>query len=183
MLPELIPFVLGTLVLAWLSRKPLRQPGSHGFYRFFAWECILALVVMNHRVWGTDPWSLHQFSSWLLMLASIALVVAGITTLRQKGQARERADGESFYEWEKTTSLVTSGIFGYIRHPMYASLLALTWGAFLQNPSITGLLIADAGSVMLYLTARRDEVECLAYFGQPYADYMKRTKGFIPGLL
>ena len=32
-------------------------------------------------------------------------------------------------------------------------------------------------------TARRDEAECLAYFGQPYADYMKRTKGFIPGLL
>ena len=52
-----------------------------------------------------------------------------------------------------------------------------------DGSSITGLLIADAGSVLLYLTARRDEAECLAYFGQPYADYMKRTKGFIPGLL
>lgn len=183
MTPELVAFGAGTLVLAWLSRKPLRQPGSHGFYRFFAWECILALVVMNHRVWGADPFSTHQFASWLLMLASIALVVAGITTLRRRGQARERADGESFYEWEKTTALVTDGIFGYIRHPMYASLMALTWGAFLQDPSIAGLLIADVGTVLLYLTARSDEAECLVFFGQPYADYMKRTKGFIPGLL
>ncbi len=183
MSPEILAFAAGSTVLAWLSRKPLRQPGSHGFYRFFAWECILALVVMNHRVWGNDPLSLHQFSSWLLMLASIALVVAGITTLRREGRARERSDGASFYDWEKTTRLVTSGIFAYIRHPMYASLLALTWGAFLQNPSLPGLLIADLGSVFLYLTARRDEQECLAYFGQPYADYMRRSKGFIPGLI
>ena len=182
MWPEIVAFIAGTLVLAGLSYKPLRQPGSHGFYRFFAWECILALVLMNHRIWGTDPYSPHQFSSWLLMLASMALVVAGIVTLRRNGQARERKDGASFYDWEKTTALVTSGIFGYIRHPMYASLLALTWGAFLQDPGPTGLLVAAVGSAFLYLTARRDEAECLAYFGQPYADYMQRTKGFIPGL-
>ena len=182
MLPELIAFVLGTLVLAWLSRKPLRQPGSHGFYRFFAWECILALVVMNHRVWGTDPWSLRQFSSWLLMLASIALVVAGITTLRQKGQARERADSESFYEWEKTTSLVTSGIFGYIRHPMYAALLGLAWGMSLRAISLPGLILALIATWFLLRTAKAEEGECIAYFGQTYIDYMQRTRRFIPWL-
>ncbi len=33
----------GSLLVAWLSRRPLRHPGSHGFYRFFAWEGILVL--------------------------------------------------------------------------------------------------------------------------------------------
>jgi len=70
---QLLPFVAGSALLLWLSRRPLRQPGSHGFYRFFAWECILGLVVINRPVWGEDPYSPHQFASWLLMLASIGL--------------------------------------------------------------------------------------------------------------
>ena len=33
-----LPLLLtGTAGLLWLSRKPLRNPGSHGFYRFFWW--------------------------------------------------------------------------------------------------------------------------------------------------
>jgi protein-S-isoprenylcysteine O-methyltransferase Ste14 len=30
------------------------------------------------------------------------------------------------------------------------------------------------------LTARRDEEECLAHFGEPYRRYMQHSKRFIP---
>ncbi|MBS0342567.1 MAG: isoprenylcysteine carboxylmethyltransferase family protein, partial [Proteobacteria bacterium] len=40
-------------------------------------------------------------------------------------------------------------------------------------------LVAGA-SVFLLLTALRDEVECRAHFGADYADYMRRSKRFIP---
>jgi protein-S-isoprenylcysteine O-methyltransferase Ste14 len=180
---ELALFAAGSAVLAWLSRKPLRHPGSHGFYRFFAWEGILALVVMNRGPWGEDPFSPHQMASWLLMLASIALALAGHGALRAAGKAdASRGDG-SLYAWEGTTALVTAGIFAYIRHPMYASLLALNWGAFLQAPGWLGGAVAMAATVFIVLTARADERECLAWFGQPYADYMRRTRMFIPRLL
>jgi protein-S-isoprenylcysteine O-methyltransferase Ste14 len=32
-------------------------------------------------------------------------------------------------------------------------------------------------------TARADEAECVRYFGQPYREYMKRTRMFVPWLL
>lgn len=176
-------FAAGSAGLGWLSRKPLRQPGSHGFYRFFAWEAILGLVVLNRRVWGADPTSPHQMAASLLLLVSILLALAGLLTLRRHGQPDTQRDNGSFYEFEKTTRLVSSGIFGYIRHPMYASLLALAWGGYLQDPSLLGVAVAGLATGFLWLTATTDERECLAYFGPSYADYMQRTKRFIPFLL
>ena len=35
-------------------------------------------------------------------------------------------------------------------------------------------------SLALWLTARCDEAECLAYFGEAYRDYMGRSRMFIP---
>jgi protein-S-isoprenylcysteine O-methyltransferase Ste14 len=180
---DLITFLAGSCIVIWLSRKALLKPGSHGFYRFFAWESILGLIVMNHGVWGEDPYSPHQFTSWMLMLTSIFLVVAGARTLTRHGAANAKRDDGSFYEFEKTTQLVSNGIFGYIRHPMYASLLALAWGAYFQDPNMVGSFVVCLATLFLWLTARTDERECLAYFGDAYADYMQRTKRFIPFLL
>jgi protein-S-isoprenylcysteine O-methyltransferase Ste14 len=181
---ELLAFAIGTAVLVWLSRKPLNQPGRHGFYRFFAWEAILGLVVLNHKEWGEQPFSPHQIASWLLMLTSIFLVITAVRLLKGKGQAStERNDDKALYEFEKTTQLITSGIFGYIRHPMYTSLLALAWGAYCQNPSWAGAAIAGFASVCLLLTAKADEAECIAYFGEAYVAYMKTTRRFIPYLI
>lgn len=176
--------VAGTAILLWLSRKPLRNPGGHGFYRFFAWEGILGLLVLNRDTWGRQPFSPHQMTSWVLMLLSIYLVVQGIRLLRRQGApSQQREEHEGLYDFEKTTALVTTGIFKYIRHPMYASLLALTWGAFCQKPSLLGATIALLASFFLALTAKADEKECAAYFGDEYLAYKQRTKMFIPFVL
>jgi protein-S-isoprenylcysteine O-methyltransferase Ste14 len=179
---DLLLFAAGSAAIVWLSRKPLRHPGSHGFYRFFVWEGILALFAMTHNSWGMDPYSVHQLISWPLLFGSIALVALGVIALIKRGRANGERSSGALYEWEKTTALVTSGIFAHIRHPMYASLLALTWGAFLQAPSWTSAAIAVPTSLFLLLTAFADERECLAYFGTPYAEYMRRTRRFIPGV-
>ena len=84
---ELIAFIIGTATLAWLSRKSLRSPGQHGFYRFFAWEAILGLIILNREVWGTDPFSAYQIASWLLMLLSIFLVIQAYRLMTKHGQA------------------------------------------------------------------------------------------------
>lgn len=179
MIPLLI-FAVGTLVIAWLSRKALRHPGRHGFYRFFVWEAILALFLLNQEPWGQKPFSLHQLASVVLMLLSIFLVLRGLGALRRQGAASQVREAGDLYEFEKTTQLVTTGIFAHIRHPMYASLLALAWGAYFQAPSWPGVALAIFASFFLLLTARADEMECLAYFGEPYRDYMARTRRFIP---
>ncbi|MDX2353055.1 isoprenylcysteine carboxylmethyltransferase family protein [Stutzerimonas xanthomarina] len=173
-------FVVGSAVLVWLSRSVFRQPKSHGFYRFFAWEAILALLVLNAPVWFEDRFAPHQLISWALLFSSIGVLVAGLTLLQRLGKPdRSRADPELF-AFEKTSTVVTAGIFRYIRHPLYTSLLLLTWGIFFKQIDLMGLLCGLTATLFLWLTARRDEEECLAHFGEPYRRYMQHSKRFIP---
>jgi len=42
--------------------------------------------------------------------------------------------------------------------------------------------MALLASILLYLTARADERECLQFFGEEYRSYMQRSRRFIPWL-
>ncbi|MEJ8853955.1 isoprenylcysteine carboxylmethyltransferase family protein [Variovorax robiniae] len=176
-------FLAGSAALLHVSRGALRQPGSHGFYRFFAWECILLLVLLNLPVWGDDPLAPHQLLSWVLLVASAWLPVHAVRLLKRVGQPTEERKDEALLGFEKTSTLVTSGAFRYIRHPMYAALIFLAWGAFLKQFSWFGLVLVLAATVLLFITALRDEKECLQHFGEAYRAYMRGTRRFIPFVL
>ena len=176
-----IAFAAGSGGLIYVSRTALRDPRSHGFYRFFAWEAILGLFLLNVGVWFVDPFAWHQCIAWALLFACIVPVTWGTVLLRRAGKpARTREQDAGLLAFEKTTALVTSGIYRYIRHPLYCSLLLLAWGIFFKRPSLAGAGLAGTATVFLVLTARADEVECIRYFGPPYETYMKTTRRFIP---
>ena len=169
---EIIIFLIGSIGIIWISIPSLRQPGSHGFYRFFAWEIILGAFVLNQRGWFVQPLEWHQIISWILLIASLILIIYGVILLRMVGKPTD--------ELEATTQLVTKGIYHFIRHPLYASLLYLAWGLFFKSPSLLDGCLAVVTTAFLYATARADEKECILKFGEKYNNYMKKTRMFIP---
>ena len=175
-------FLAGTAVFTWVSRHSLLKPRSHGFYRFIAWECMLALVLINYPMWTHDPFAPRQIASWSLLLISPVLALRAVILLRQIGRrSNERHDAE-LLSFEKTSTLVTTGVYRHIRHPMYASLLFLTWGTFLKDISLPSIALVGAASIALFITALRDEAESGRYFGSAYLEYMKTSKRFVPFL-
>jgi|SRR5271157_1200456 len=180
---KLVAFVVLSACLIYISRASLNKPKSHGFYRFFAWEAILALLLLNLEAWFSQPFSAHQIVSWCLLILCLIPLGFGVRSLTSQGKASSRRPGDdSLLAFEKTTVLVTSGIYRYIRHPLYSSLLLLAWGIFFKAPGWSGAVLALAASLLLYATARADEAECLRYFGEPYGDFMKHTRRFVPFL-
>ena len=176
-----VVFSLFTLILIYISRNSLRSPQSHGFYRFFAWECILGLFLVNVKFWFIQPFAWNQLISWTLLFASFIPLGFGIHFLRTQGKQVDKREGDpSLLAFEKTTNLITSGIYKYIRHPLYCSLLLLTWGIFFKHLILTAATLAVTATVFLVFTAKADEAECTRFFGNQYQDYMKRTKMFIP---
>jgi protein-S-isoprenylcysteine O-methyltransferase Ste14 len=136
--------------------------------------------VSNIIVWFNHPFSWYQIISWVLLIVSIYVVLAGVILMKKVGKSRgDRAD-ESLYTFEKTSELVQQGIFKYIRHPLYSSLLMLTWGIYFKQPVLILLPVAIASSVFLFLTAWIEEKENIGYFGDAYREYMKKSKRFIP---
>lgn len=180
-LPRWFLFVAGSASLVFVSRTSLRQRDSHGFYRFFAWEAILALVLANLPAWFRDPFSIRQVVSWLLLLASAFLALQGVWLLAKRGGSRGLVPGSGNFAFENTARLVTTGVYHFIRHPLYASLLYLAWGAYLKAPfSILSASLLLIATFSLWLTARAEEQEDLRDFGVEYAEYMRWTKKFIP---
>jgi protein-S-isoprenylcysteine O-methyltransferase Ste14 len=171
---EAIIFILGSAIIVWVSLSSLRQPGSHGFYRFFAWEIILGMFALAVRGWFHDPFAWYQVISWILLVACLIPVIYGVILLRSVGKPTD--------ELEATTHLVTKGIYRLIRHPLYASLLFLAWGIFFKSPSLLQGCMAVVTTAFLYATARSDEAECMLKFGEEYGGYMRKTKMFIPYL-
>jgi len=172
---KLIIFAVVSVGLVFVSRSSLRNPRSHGFFRFFAFESILVLILLNLGHWFSDAFSPLQIISWLLLLSSLTLAVYGFYLLRMIGRTKGGI--------ENTTTLVRSGAYKYIRHPLYSSLLLFSWGVFFKDPSLLGGVLLLAISAFLIATARVEEVENLHKFGADYANYMKTTKMFIPFLL
>jgi len=181
-MPEALIIFMRSETLLYISRGALSNPNSLGFYRFFAWESIFGLVALNFSVEMANPMAPDQLLSAVLRMTSLGLVIHAVILLMKMGKpTQERAD-RALLGFEKTSSLVTSGVFKYIRHPMYASLLVLAWGEFLKQVSWLGVFLVLVASVFLWLTAKRDEEECMAYFGSEYQRYMQKTKRFIPFL-
>jgi protein-S-isoprenylcysteine O-methyltransferase Ste14 len=180
---SIVVFILASAGILYVSRASLRARGSHGFYRFFAWEAILALFLLNWDVWFVGLFSLHQLISWPLLLVSIFLVLHSVYLLRVVGKPDESAGSDvPQLGIEKTTTLVTVGAYKYIRHPLYSSLLFLCWGVFFKDPSWLGGLLASLATGFLVATAKVEEAEDIRHFGAAYKEYMKHTRMFIPFL-
>ncbi|KAA3656948.1 MAG: isoprenylcysteine carboxylmethyltransferase family protein [Chloroflexi bacterium] len=177
---KLIIFVIGTIGIVWVSRSSLRNVQNHGFYRFFAWETILVMFVLNANYWIIDPFSFIHLISWCLLIISLILIVQGVQAFRRKGKIDQARDAPALVGIEKTTELVTTGVYQTIRHPFYSSLLFLSWGIVLKRVSSIELTLALVATLLLTITAIKEEKENIAYFGEPYEKYMKQTKRFIP---
>lgn len=173
-------FVVVSVFFVAFSWRSLKNPGTHGFYRFFVFEGVLLLVLANHPFWFVDPFSFLHIVSWLLLLTSICFVVQSVLMLKQRGGHAEREDMPENHSFENTVTLVEEGLYRYVRHPMYSSLLFLGWGACLKHitPITSGLALAVTG--FLVVAARIEEQENLCFFGDLYAEYMRRTRMFVP---
>jgi protein-S-isoprenylcysteine O-methyltransferase Ste14 len=167
----LVVVSVGIFVVSW---QFLRNPRSRGFYRFFAFESTLVLILLNLENWFRDPFSIHQIVSWLLLLCSIVLAAHGFYLLHVIGRPKSGI--------ESTTTLVMVGAYKYIRHPLYSSLLFLVWGVFFKDVSLLGGILALVATAFLIVIAKIEESENIQKFGVEYAAYMKTTRMFIPFL-
>ncbi len=180
---RVVLFLAASIAILPLSWRSLRDFRSHGFYRFFAFETLLALILLNAPVWFRDPLSPRQFLACFCGVVSIGLVIEGFRLLHFVGRPAPVAEPSTNLAFENTTTLITVGAYRWIRHPLYASLLMLGWCAWLKDPlglASVALVLGTTG--FLIATAMAEERENLSRFGTAYADYMRKTRRFIPFL-
>jgi protein-S-isoprenylcysteine O-methyltransferase Ste14 len=79
-------------------------------------------------------------------------------------------------------SLVTSGVYGVIRHPSYLGLLVNSLGWGLAFRSVIGVLLTAITIPPLLARVRAEETLLKSQFGEEYEIYRTRTSRLIPWL-
>ncbi len=170
-------FFFATLAFAYYTwRYAIVHPRRQGPVRFVAFEGITAIVLLNYPQWFADPFGPLQLVSFAALAISVCLALVSYILLKLVGKPQGH--------FEYTTELVTTNLYRFIRHPMYAALLFFAIGAWLKQPLYwPAAIVFVIVVVAIFLTARAEEEQMLETFGQPYADYMKKTARFIPFVL
>ncbi len=79
--------------------------------------------------------------------------------------------------WHKTYNgqLVTTGIFKYIRHPHYTSLIIIAYGLALFFFSLAALFLATISIPIMIISIIDEEHLLIRQYGTDYKKYMKQT--------
>jgi protein-S-isoprenylcysteine O-methyltransferase Ste14 len=182
MFKYLLLVVLTALIVV-VSRRVVLRPWTHGFYRMFAWELTAVILYLNVDNWFSDPFSAPQLASWGLLIMSLVVLVWSVVSLQTVGKPDARNEDPTRIGIEKTTVLVAVGIYRYIRHPLYASVFLLAWGAALKTATWLSVILAALVTALVFVTAKVEEKEDIRQFGENYLRYMKKTRMFLPFLL
>jgi hypothetical protein len=78
-------------------------------------------------------------------------------------------------------TLVTTGIYSRMRHPIYAGLLAITLGLVVSSGVLTQIVIWAALALLLTYKSRWEEVMLTAKY-KGYAEYKTRVPAIFPRL-
>jgi protein-S-isoprenylcysteine O-methyltransferase Ste14 len=156
----------------------VRDGGSHNFFRIGLSAAIIAAALLAHfHPQGTLPY--HR--PYLFVLG-IALAFAGLALRRWAIHTLGRfftVDVATFADQR----VIDAPPYRRIRHPAYSgSILSLLGTTLMLGQWLGLLLVALAIVVTFSYRVRLEERALLEALGQPYADYMRRTKRFIPYL-
>jgi protein-S-isoprenylcysteine O-methyltransferase Ste14 len=83
---------------------------------------------------------------------------------------------------DQKTELVTGGIYGWVRHPIYALNMAMMLMVAVTTATIPMALVAGVYLVAMNLKAANEERHLTQTFGVSYTEYCQRVGRFFPHL-
>lgn len=80
-------------------------------------------------------------------------------------------------------TLSTSGPYSVVRHPIYTGILLALLGTALILGEIRGYIAVIVAFIAFLIKSRAEDRLLAERFGPDFADYRRRTKALIPGIL
>jgi protein-S-isoprenylcysteine O-methyltransferase Ste14 len=145
---------------------------------------VMGLLTVPLFVWFFGPWldfarfPLPEWARWV----GAGICAAGVWYFSETHRALAQ-NWSPLLEIRDGATLVTSGPYRYVRHPMYSSAMVIYAGFALLCANWLVAVTLLAGVVVVFVGRFRDEEQMmLDAFGDEYRDYMTRTGRVIPKL-
>jgi protein-S-isoprenylcysteine O-methyltransferase Ste14 len=175
------------------GQKRTRQERWAGQVKYESKALVILRIVLVYAmiifvfIWSLVPFLLPPYTQiilvnlsevrWLGFAICIAMILGitwvGIHLGRQVSGTLEIKEGHT---------LVTSGPYTYIRHPMYLVYFIFNIGLFLISLNLILLIIVLLGLVVVASRMRVEEEMMIKEFGDAYREYMEKTGRLFPKL-
>jgi len=164
----------------------LRRAFGNGFMKFYRlfyniYAVISILPVLYLMVTLPDR-NLYQISApynYLMRVGQGAalffLFVAAVQT-----DLLSFAGLRQLFEEDKTGSLITNGLYHFVRHPLYTFSLLILW--FSPSMSLNTFIVYSALTLYVLIGIVFEERKLIREFGEKYEEYRSVTPMLIPGL-
>ena len=156
-----------------MTRLPTLGPRGEGWV---AVQLILVAAVVGAGAFLGPDWAgvvrFVGILAGLMMLAGgMIIAVRGAVDLRHALTPLPRPNSDA--------TLMTAGIYGLARHPIYGGLILGSLGWSVMQASLAALVLSAALAGFLTLKSAREEAWLVERFPD-YAAYRVRTRRFIP---
>jgi protein-S-isoprenylcysteine O-methyltransferase Ste14 len=182
-----VAFVLKSLIVAKrIGKNPLVLPKDDSAYGLIGLYFKLTLMAMfiYVLVYSLFP----TWHSIFLIIPSldnetikyIGLVVLGVSLIWTIiAQGHMKNSWRIGIDTETKTELVTAGLFGRSRNPIFFGMILSLIGLFLVSPNALTLLFLILGYVLIQIQIRLEEEFLTKEHGQNYIDYKNKVRRLI----
>ena len=180
------------VIHSWLASNRMKELAKKWFgeqicraYRFiYVLIASLGALALIYLVLELPDARIYVIPLPLIVLTITVQVLAlagGLASLRQTGLWELLGIRRLLHpEREQPPVLVISGMYHWVRHPLYVCALLFVW----LMPAMTWNILAFNLGITLYITVAvfLEEAKLLQQFGEAYAEYQKQVPMLIPGL-
>jgi len=87
-----------------------------------------------------------------------------------------------FGKTDNNSKVIDSGVYAWVRHPMYLGILLFCLGFFFFSPSLLSLIIWITFFVIYDKMTVYEEKDLVRIFGKEYISYQNRVSKWFPGI-
>lgn len=147
------------LLSTWMGKSyPVLDPFAHS-----SGHLVLVFLGLSHS--GNALVVLHLISNGIIFFGFSLMYLGWMRIYKSEGK-----------------SIVTDGVYAYVRHPQYVGIFLITIGFLIQWPSLTTLIMWPILIFAYYRLAMREERDVERQFGEEFIEYKEKVSAFIPRL-
>jgi len=144
------------------------------YYKFLPYFFITLQLGSLFYIAVSAPIIAHSWHGILVESIGIALVVWAVKAMKRNGNVTPVPKAHA--------SLITSGPYRFIRHPMYIAQIIAVIPLIYEHYTVYRMAALLILIVTLIFKLHYEEQRLIEHFGTAYKDYQKRSKKLLPYL-
>ena len=135
----------------------------------------LVLAVLFLLIWLADTFLLHLTTRLNRYGSGLVRTIVGFSLQGAAGWLAYVGMKTVFGERRDPPTVIRTGVFGVVRHPIYLAELMVYLGFLVHSTPLAAAVVWAAAAGFLHYVARHEERLLLARFGEEYARYQREV--------